>query len=1155
MRVSGIDFPKSLLDALRDGRLVVFAGAGVSMGEPARLPDFKALAKAVALGTGQELLDGETEDRFLGRLHDQGKRVHEITAQTLIKDDPQPAPLHADLLHLYSGHQSVRLVTTNFDMIFEQAAEDVFDSKPDIFRAPALPLGRKFNGIVHVHGAVDRPDDMVLTDKDFGRAYLTEGWARRFVIDLFSSYTVLFVGYSHSEVVMNYLARALPPTGIQRFALTNDVGGDSWQALGIEPIVYPSSSHDDHQALYAGVKGLATYIRRGTLDWQRQITEIANGPPPFDEEALGVIDDSLSDPIRTRFFTDAASSPEWIGWLDQGGHLDSLFQSGELTESQRTLAWWLVRTFSSHNDHWLFILIWRHARRLNETFWSMLVVEASRVKEGPHDGTTFSRWVSLLLHTSPQTRPFDELTDDFYRLARGCIDRELSDSLVSIFRKLSASRLTSGGQLALFEPKPRGHHSVLSAIWETGLRPHLDAVAKPVLEVAVESLNKQNIEYRVWQDLGHNFDPVSSSRWAIEPCEYDRYPDSVDVLIDAARDCLEYLSAGPTGEIIEWRDRLSTYDAPILRRLAVHVMFQSDDLSADDKIEWLLGKSWIHDMSGNHEVQRVVESAYPNAGADQRSSFVNAVLAHRPTDSEGKEDEYLTARYSFDWLTVLQTAAPGCDFAHSAIKELLERCPDLGEVDPPRKLTIWDTLDAKSPLPVSDLSESLLYALQNDPGWPDDGRILSRIEEASTRNFEWGVELADALSESGNWETRIWERLLRSWARDLDTDAIGQIFSRVTNIELLQRRPKEIVEVLYAFVKTGDQSDALVFPLEEANRIARALWKFLASVEPGMMEEDWLHVAINHPAGTIAQFWCLSHSLWRRQHDPESIMFIAGYREALTEIIQDRTLAGQLGRSVLARNLTYLLGADEKWTKDHLLPLFGEHGDENDHRAVWHGFLYGGPLNPSVVNCLEKPFLNTVASLRTTFPNDRVRTIFVQYFTSVLAYFVDDPTVEWIPGFFKEANPEDRRLLSLSINSVLRNMTVEQQQVLWDRWLSRYWDNRIRGIPERLDSGEIDAMVRWLPKLSKVFPEAVEYATQMPQTLLEQNPIVSELAEGELWLKHPEPTVKLLAWLAESGSSTWFWHKGKELIDRLMGVTLDKSLRTQLEEIRARLGL
>jgi hypothetical protein len=36
---------------------------------------------------------------------------------------------------------------------------------------------------------------MVLTDADFGRGYLVEGWARRFLVELFRHCTVLFVGY------------------------------------------------------------------------------------------------------------------------------------------------------------------------------------------------------------------------------------------------------------------------------------------------------------------------------------------------------------------------------------------------------------------------------------------------------------------------------------------------------------------------------------------------------------------------------------------------------------------------------------------------------------------------------------------------------------------------------------------------------------------------------------------------------------------------------------------------------------------------------------------------------------------------------------------------------------------------------------------------
>ena len=128
MKIAGVNFPEPLLAALRDGRLVVFAGAGVSMGPPAGLPDFGELARQVAEGTGQTQRESETEDQFLGRLKAAGTDVHQRAAQLLQRNSPQPAELHRSLLRLYTKSEDVRIVTTNFDLLFEQAAGDVFDA-------------------------------------------------------------------------------------------------------------------------------------------------------------------------------------------------------------------------------------------------------------------------------------------------------------------------------------------------------------------------------------------------------------------------------------------------------------------------------------------------------------------------------------------------------------------------------------------------------------------------------------------------------------------------------------------------------------------------------------------------------------------------------------------------------------------------------------------------------------------------------------------------------------------------------------------------------------------------------------------------------------------------------------------------------------------
>ena len=88
MRMAGTEFPEPLLNALRDGRLVIFAGAGVSMGPPANLPGFRELARQVAECTGLSIGEYEPEDRFLGRVKEAGPDIHRIAAQRLQQNNP-----------------------------------------------------------------------------------------------------------------------------------------------------------------------------------------------------------------------------------------------------------------------------------------------------------------------------------------------------------------------------------------------------------------------------------------------------------------------------------------------------------------------------------------------------------------------------------------------------------------------------------------------------------------------------------------------------------------------------------------------------------------------------------------------------------------------------------------------------------------------------------------------------------------------------------------------------------------------------------------------------------------------------------------------------------------------------------------------------------
>ena len=150
MLIGNMDYPDRLLDAQKNGSLVIFAGAGVSMPPPSNFPSFDELANQVAAGVLQK--EGpEPVDRFLGRLVHRGVKVHDRVYQILSNPDSTPNSMHSDLLRLFQTPAVTRLVTTNFDLHFTRAAQSLLDLAEV---AAAAPTGSHTVSDVAITGSV-----------------------------------------------------------------------------------------------------------------------------------------------------------------------------------------------------------------------------------------------------------------------------------------------------------------------------------------------------------------------------------------------------------------------------------------------------------------------------------------------------------------------------------------------------------------------------------------------------------------------------------------------------------------------------------------------------------------------------------------------------------------------------------------------------------------------------------------------------------------------------------------------------------------------------------------------------------------------------------------------------------------------------------------
>lgn len=1166
-KLGAIDFDDSILDALRDDRLIVFAGAGVSMGPPSNLASFGKLTCDIAQGTGLAPRESEPLDRFLGQLHHRNVAVHERAAQLLSPAGSTPNALHHNLLRLFRTVDHVRLVTTNFDLHFETAAKALFGAVPDVYSAPALPLGYDFSGIVHVHGALPRVRNLVLTDADFGRAYLTEGWARRFLVDAFRRYTVLFVGYRHNDVVMNYLARALPADSIAgRFALTDE--DRNWELLGIKPIRFvKGAGADEFEELYDGMQRLAERASRGALDWQSRLAELGDRAPPTDEEAISEVEQALREVHTTRFLLNVARDPEWIRWLNGRKYLDTLFGTAQLGERDELFAGWLAQHFAIEHPDEVFEIVVAHGLRMNPALWWSIGRELGVMKEKPLDESALKRWTTILLASAQAHADHHVLM----WLAERCAGQGCVELTLKLFMVMSEHRLSvksgfawpdDGGNERRLEAECllRADHWSLNEVWTKHLKPYISRVAPPLLSGIARHLEEMHGELAAWDKASREWDPVSYGRSAIEPHEQDQYPEAVDVLIDVARDALEWLAANSPALLGAWIERLVASDVPLLRRLAIHAITVHPDRSPEERLKWLLDRVGLHELSEHHEVHRAVALSYAAAADPARKAVVDAILAHTLPASDDWPAEKRTSRSHFDWLSWLLQAKPDCRLAGAVLAPIRAQYPEWRLSDHP-DLTHWmgsaDWMGSESPWSVEQLLarepreqlDDLLTFTGNRFDGPSREGLLTNGREACKQNASWAFALGQALAERSLWSSDLWPALIRGLQEsELPIEGWRDLLTVVSNPALQSDHAYDIANLLYALMRDGGKPFALDL-LEQANAIALPVWQALEANAQDEEISDWLSRAINRPAGVIVEFWINGLSLLVHGKTGAERAMPENYRNWFTLVVQDATSKGGMGRSVLASQTAFLFGLDETWTRQHVIPLFSD-PDQQKFAQAWDGFLVWGRLYPALVDALLPAFVAAMPRLAVNLDGRRRR--FIEFYTALSAFHVSDPTQHLLPALFQHGSLEDRLAFASHLGYFLRQMQQAAKQKLWDDWLHGYWENRMQGVLAALDEAEIRKMLDWLPHLGDSFPDAVALAVCFPAIQIEHSHVLFELRESDLVTRFPTETAELLIYLA--GCTVGYHAADLATIEARLPL-ISAQVRSSLDEAFARAGV
>ncbi|NIM11911.1 MAG: NACHT domain-containing protein [Candidatus Aminicenantes bacterium] len=210
-----MQIPKDLIEQIAKGRAVAFIGAGLSQG--AGLPGWPQLLKQmmdwgeqnrIAMDDRKELEEYIESGELLMAAEELRERLgksafHQFMMEVFLESKPEPTAAHQLLPKIpFSA-----VLTTNYDKLLEAVYVD--PSIPSFTHLDHAELSKAlWSGefyLLKLHGTIDRIESVVLGTTDYREVMHNNRAYRQCLSTLFSSKTVLFIGFGLTDRDLNLL--------------------------------------------------------------------------------------------------------------------------------------------------------------------------------------------------------------------------------------------------------------------------------------------------------------------------------------------------------------------------------------------------------------------------------------------------------------------------------------------------------------------------------------------------------------------------------------------------------------------------------------------------------------------------------------------------------------------------------------------------------------------------------------------------------------------------------------------------------------------------------------------------------------------------------------------------------------------------------------
>ena len=964
------DIPKKLLDAIENDDLVVFAGAGVSIPEPSKLPNFKQLALDISKNTPLKINEEKHIDRFLGKIADLYNNPYYVHNQVFerLRSVSKPNYMHEYILKLFK--RKIRIVTTNFDNLFSISAKEN-NIQLNEYCAPALPLGDNFEGLVYLHGNIyDRIENLVVTDKDFAQAYICRGWATRFLQELFEKYTVLFIGYSYNDTILNYLTRGIVSNNL--FAFVPDERSGDWDNLGIHAIKYIKD--ETHTNLKLLLEKIIETCCNDVLSETTKIEILATKTPnTLDGINIEYIKSRIlnKDWMCEHFFKHIheENREEWLIFLFENNHLKPIFTykiNVDLDNTTKYICQWIVDNFLENEKYYkddylgdkdgiITKILKKYDYNLSDYMVNCL---NRKFLQNIKDPNIYAMWLEGILKSN-----IANIHKSTFLTNQLCIcikENYITQAKLLLHHLLKTS----------YNYRKKGIEHNAENYWLKDLyRNNSDKIFdyyQTLLSIIPAELEKSNL---FLNNIGTKDQISSFSIRDIENCGTD--PDDVNYdndlmdLVILLRNSFDKLIENKKIEIAksyvcQWLNS----ELYLLNRVGIYGLYSNEILNANDTLDIFINKNWLCDgLNFKHEVRHYFKLNYNLLSDDYKEKLYKNLVKELNSNSETYKWVEIMRFFRY----VLSNPKNQCDILNKHFTELVSHIDVPLEQISTDLDSYWSSsgiggvVNFKWQYPVdklikmdlnNDKNIELLLNAQGkeyveDVEWGESREgVLIKVKEATINSYQWGLDLLEKLlSAAKNCDlySAIFNGLGELQYNESNfVDIIQKIILFGNKVNFAKSSENTMYSYLYLINKITKVDINILKDFEYINTlksILEKLWHSLPEQE-NSLHNDILNQSINNIFGEIIV--CIINIMnIEYKFKNQNITVFDNYKKFFEEeIFNQKSFKSNMGLCILSSRIPYFYFFSSEWTKKNLIEKIS---NKDYYQIVWNSFAYSSP--------------------------------------------------------------------------------------------------------------------------------------------------------------------------------------------------------------------